>query len=231
MFGNDKRDAADSVYLFISDETVEARNIKAIGGALLRGAASEATGSVFDDVFNNRDKREVGDIYLDAGSGVVYADVPDSDVAARSLKAIGTAIAGGIATGAASSIVGDLFGNNKRDSGDIYLDSDTGILYADVADPEVEARSIKAIGTAIAGGIASGAASSIIGNIFNNRRDVGDLFVDTDTGILYANVPNSAVESRNIKALGGALLRGAASGIASDVFGDSMNRRGVEQLD
>lgn len=69
----------------------------------------------------------------------------------RSFKAIGTAIAGGIASGAAGAIVKDIF--NKREP--------------DAA--EVDERSLKAVGAAVAGGIASGTAGAIIGDLLNKR--------------------------------------------------------------
>ena len=48
------------------------------------------------------------------------------------------------------------------------VDTETGTLYMDVPDA-VEGRSLKAIGTAIAGGIASGAAGAIVSDILNKR--------------------------------------------------------------
>ena len=49
---------------------------------------------------------------IDTETGTLYMDVPDAPES-RSLKAVGTAIAGGVASGVAGAVAKDIFGNNK----------------------------------------------------------------------------------------------------------------------
>lgn len=56
---------------------------------------------------------------------------------------------------------------HRRDSG-VMVDTDTGVLYMDVPDAN-EGRSLKAVGTAVAGGIASGVAGAVGNAVLNNK--------------------------------------------------------------
>ena len=49
---------------------------------------------------------------VDTDTGVIFMDVPDAN-GARSLKAVGTAIAGGVASLATGAVANEVLGNNK----------------------------------------------------------------------------------------------------------------------
>ncbi|VDC00761.1 unnamed protein product [Peniophora sp. CBMAI 1063] len=200
------------IYMDVPDAN-EGRSLKAIGTAIAGGVASLATGAVVSDLIN---KRSEPALYVDSETGTLYLDVPDA-TEARSLKAVGTAIAGGIASGAAGAVISNLL---NRDASGLLVDTETGTIYADVPDAP-EARSLKAIGTAVAGGIASGAAGAVISNLLN--RDASGLLVDTETGTIYADVPD-ATEARSLKAVGAAVAGGIASGAAGAVISNLLGR-------
>ena len=145
-------------------------------------------------------------------------DVPDANEG-RSLKAIGTAVAGGVASLAAGAVADHFLGNKRSDSG-LLVDDETGVIYMNVPDSS-EARSLKAVGAAVAGGIASGAAGAIVSDLLG--RDASGLLVDTETGTIYADVPDSN-ETRSLKAVGAAVAGGIASGAAGAVVSNLLGR-------
>ena len=183
-----------TIYADIPDAN-ETRSLKAVGAAVAGGIASGAAGAVVSNLLG----RDASGLMVDTETGIIYMDVPDANEG-RSLKAVGTAIAGGIASGAAGAIVSDLL--NKRE-------------------PEPEARSLKAVGATIAGGIASGAAGAIVSDLLG--RDTTGLLYDTETGTIYMEVPD-APEGRSLKAVGTAIAGGIASGAAGALVSDLLNK-------
>ena len=87
---------------------------------------------------------------VDTETGTLYMDIPDTN-GARSLKAVGTAVAGGIASGVAGAVASDVLGRSEPSG--LMVDTETGTIYMNVPDSN-EGRSLKAVGTAIAGGVA-----------------------------------------------------------------------------
>ncbi|KAI0034813.1 hypothetical protein K488DRAFT_83653 [Vararia minispora EC-137] len=230
---------------------------------IVGGTAPGVGASLVSETFGSN-RRSVGDVYVDPDTGVIYADMPDSQNASkRSIKAIGTAIAGGLASGAAGSIISNLL--NNRNAGDVFMD-ETGTIYVDMPDTQDPSkRSIKAIGTAIAGGLASGAAGSLISNLLNNRevqeersikaigtaiagglasgaagsvishflnnRDVGDMYLDTGSGVVYMDMGNGTSPSkRSVKAIGTAIAGGLAAGAAGSVISNLLNNRAAGDM-
>lgn len=103
---------------------------------------------------------------VDTDSGVIYMDIPDNN-GARSLKAVGTAVAGGIASGVAGAVAKDVLGRSEPSG--LMVDTETGTLYMDVPDTQ-DARSLKAVGTAIAGGVASLATGAVANDVLGNNK-------------------------------------------------------------
>ncbi|VDB84164.1 unnamed protein product [Peniophora sp. CBMAI 1063] len=203
-----------TLYMDVPD-AVESRSLKAIGTAVAGGIASGVAGAVVKDVLGNNKRSGLSGLMVDTETGTIYADIPDANEG-RSLKAVGTAIAGGIASGVAGAVASDVLGRSEPSG--LMVDTDTGIIYADVPDAN-EGRSLKAIGTAVAGGIASGVAGAVAKDVFgNNKRAVpSGLMVDTDTGVLYMDVPD-ANEGRSLKAVGTALAGAAASYVTGQIL-------------
>ena len=94
---------------------------------------------------------------VDTETGTIYADIPDTNDS-RSLKAVGTAIAGGIASGVAGaavksvldnrslSAIENFFKNLKRDEGlDARSLSAIENFFSNLKREEPEARSLSAI--------------------------------------------------------------------------------------
>jgi stress response protein SCP2 len=221
------------IYMEVPDANQD-RSLKAIGTAVAGGIASGVAGAVASDIFGKREP--ASSIMVDTETGVIYADVPDANEG-RSLKAIGTAVAGGIASGVAGAVASDIFGKREPASG-IMVDTETGVIYADVPDAN-EGRSLKAIGTAVAGGIASGVAGAVASDIFNKREELSGLMVDTETGTIFMDVPD-AVEGRSLQAIGnffsnlfgkrGEELDARSLTAIENFFGSLFNKRG-EELD
>lgn len=65
-------------------------------------------------------RSETSGVFVDSETGTIYMDIPDADEG-RSLKAIGTAVAGGIASGAAGAIVKDIFNKSVQYGVNIFL--------------------------------------------------------------------------------------------------------------
>ncbi|KZV70208.1 hypothetical protein PENSPDRAFT_454581 [Peniophora sp. CONT] len=221
-----------TIYMDVPDAT-EARSLKAIGTAVAGGIASGAAGAVISNLLG----RDASDLLVDTETGVIYMDVPDANEG-RSLKAIGTAVAGGVASLAAGGIANHFLGNKRSDLSGLMVDTETGTIYADVPDAN-EGRSLKAIGTAVAGGIASGVAGAVVGdlfnkrsltaienffgNLFNKRSELSGLMVDSETGVIYMEVPD-ANEGRSLKAVGAAVAGGVASGAAGAIISNLLGR-------
>ncbi|KZV76380.1 hypothetical protein PENSPDRAFT_449717 [Peniophora sp. CONT] len=216
FFKNLKRDAPEARSLSAIENFF--KNLKRDGDLDARSL------SAIENFFGNLKRSESG-VFVDSETGTLYMDVPDA-VEGRSLKAIGTAVAGGIASGVAGAVAKDIFNKRSEPSG-LMVDTETGTLYMDIPDTQ-DARSLKAIGTAVAGGIASGVAGAVAKDIFNKRSEPSGLMVDTDTGVIYMDVPD-ANEARSLKAIGTAIAGAGASFITgqilnnkrSDVFVDS----------
>ncbi|VDB84318.1 unnamed protein product [Peniophora sp. CBMAI 1063] len=195
------------LYMDVPDAS-EGRSLKAVGAAVAGGVAAGAAGAIGNAVLNN--KRSESGLMVDTETGVLYMDVPDANEG-RSLKAVGTAVAGGVAAGAVGAIANDVLGNR------------------DIQDLD-EARSLKAVGAAVAGGVAAGAAGAIGNAVLNNKRADSGLMVDTDTGILYMDVPD-ANGARSLKAVGTAVAGGIATGVASAAAGSILSRDVSELAD
>ena len=90
------------------EEPVEERSLKAVGTAIIGGAASLAAGAIADSVLGNSKRGVSPEYYMDTETGVIY----EHSVSERSLKAVGTAIAGGIAAGVAGSVASNVLGRD-----------------------------------------------------------------------------------------------------------------------
>ncbi|VDC02497.1 unnamed protein product [Peniophora sp. CBMAI 1063] len=196
------------------------RSLKAVGAAVAGGVASGVAGAVGNAVLNNKRSGPSG-LMIDAETGTLYMDVPDANEG-RSLKAVGAAVAGGVASGVAGA-VGNAVLNNRRSSSGVMIDTDTGVLYMDVADVN-DSRSLKAVGAAVAGGVASGVAGAVGNAVLNNKRADSGLMVDTDSGLIYMDVPDSN-GARSLKAVGTAVAGGIASGVAGAVGNAVLNNK------
>jgi hypothetical protein len=208
------------IYINTPDKP-EGRSLKALGVAVAGGVASGAAGAAASHFLGSRS--EPSGLVVDTDTGVIYMNMPDTPEA-RSLKAVGIAVAGGIASGAAGAIASNVLGSRSEPSGNIMVDTDTGVIYLDTSDAP-EARSLKAVGVAVAGGIASGAAGAIASDLLGKRSEPsGNIMVDTDTGVIYVNTPD-APEARSLKAVGIAVAGGIASGAAGAIASDLLGRR------
>ncbi|KZV74128.1 hypothetical protein PENSPDRAFT_682302 [Peniophora sp. CONT] len=209
-----------TLYMDIPDEN-GARSLKAVGAAVAGGVASGVAGAIGNAVLNN--KRSDSGLMVDTDTGVIYMDVPDANEG-RSLKAVGTAVAGGVAAGVAGAIGNAVLGNRRSEPSGLMVDTETGTLYMDVPDAN-EGRSLKAVGAAVAGGVASGVAGAIGNAVLNNKRS--DVMVDTDTGVIYMDVPD-ANGARSLKAVGAAVAGGVASGVAGAIGNAVLNNKRAE---
>ncbi|KZV74078.1 hypothetical protein PENSPDRAFT_682255 [Peniophora sp. CONT] len=191
------------------------RSLKAVGAAVAGGVASGVAGAVASDILG---RSEPSGVMVDTETGTIYMDVPDSNEG-RSLKAVGAAVAGGVASGVAGAVASDVLG--KRSESGLMVDTETGTLYMDIPDAN-GARSLKAVGAAVAGGVASGVAGAVASNVLG-RSEPSGLMVDTETGTLYMDVPD-ANGARSLKAVGAAVAGGVASGVAGAVASDVLGR-------
>jgi stress response protein SCP2 len=196
----------------------EERSLKAVGTAIAGGIAAGAAGAIAKDVLNNRSlsaienffknlkRDEPSGLMVDTETGVIYMEVPDANEG-RSLKAIGTAVAGGIASGAAGALVHDVLDNRSLSAIEGFLKN--------LKREEPEARSISAIE-----------------NFFKNlkRDESSGLMVDTETGVLYMDVPD-ANEGRSLKAVGTAIAGGIASGAAGAIVHDVLDNRSLSAIE
>ncbi|VDB84220.1 unnamed protein product [Peniophora sp. CBMAI 1063] len=208
----------------LGDHTAK-RSLKAVGAAVAGGVASGVAGAIGNAVLNN--KRTESGLMVDSDTGIIYMDVPDANEG-RSLKAVGAAVAGGVASGVAGAI-GNAVLNNKRGESGLMVDTETGTIYMDVPGTN-EDRSLKAVGAAVAGGVASGVAGAIGNAVLNNKRGESGLMVDTDTGVIYMDVPD-ANGARSLKAVGTAVAGGVAAGVAGAVGNAVLGNRDVQETE
>ena len=89
-----------------------------------------------------------------------------------------------------------------------------------------------ALSLAIVGGIASGVAGAAADAALSKRADEL-VFIDADTGVVYADVPADAgaVEGRALKAIGTALAIGAVEGAVEAVASNVFSSRAIDGLD
>ncbi|VDB84274.1 unnamed protein product [Peniophora sp. CBMAI 1063] len=188
------------IYMDVPDAP-EGRSLKAVGAAVAGGVASGVAGAVASNVLG----RSESGLMVDTETGTIYMDIPDEN-GARSLKAVGAAVAGGVATGLAGAVASDVLGRSEPSG--IMVDTETGTIYMDVPDAN-EGRSLKAVGAAVAGGVASGVAGAVASNVLG-RSELSGLMVDTDTGVIYMDVPDE-LNARSPRAIGTFNAGGAAS--------------------
>ncbi|KZV74099.1 hypothetical protein PENSPDRAFT_682274 [Peniophora sp. CONT] len=175
------------------DDNIDARSLSAIENFfsnLKRDVPEARSLSAIESFFSNLKRSE--------------------DIDARSLKAVGAAVAGGVAAGAAGAIGNAVLGNRDLEDAN-------------------EARSLKAVGAAVAGGVAAGAAGAIGNAVLNNKRSDSGLMVDTDTGVIYMDIPDEN-GARSLKAVGAAVAGGVAAGAAGAIGNAVLGNRDVQNV-